>query len=65
MTNPIHDPTHPIWPLLRLIVMMVSLTIVLYLSASNFDNSELKTILTMFLIGGGIEGVGTLFRGKK
>ena len=65
MTNPLHEPNHPIWPLLRLTVMMIALTIVLYLSAHTFDNTELTTILTMFLIGAGIEGLPALLRGRE
>jgi hypothetical protein len=36
---------------------MASLTAVLYLNASEFDATELKTIMTMFFIGAGGEGL--------
>lgn len=54
------EATHPIWPIIRLVVIMVGLTAVLYLTANNFDSTELKTIITMFLIGSGVEGVSAV-----
>lgn len=60
MTNPIHSATHPIWPLLRLVVMVSALTAVLWMNASEFDNTELQTIIGMFLIGGATEGVSAI-----
>lgn len=52
-----HDPKHPIWPLLRITVMLVFLTIILYFTAHNFDATELKTIIGMFLAGAAAEGL--------
>ena len=62
MTNPIHNSTHPVWSLLRLVVMVTGLTLVLWLSASEFDNTELQTIIGMFLIGGAAEGLPAVAR---
>jgi len=37
--------------------MMTALTFILYLNASNFDQTEIKTLVFAFLAHGGIEGV--------
>ena len=61
------NESHPIWGIIRLSVIMTALTATLYLNASNFDETELKTILTMFFIGAGGEGlpkVVAMIRGK-
>ena len=44
------DPTHPIWSLLRIVVVSISLTITLYFNASHFDSTELWTIGTIFVV---------------
>ena len=48
---------HPGWAILRLIVVMVTLVTVLCLTASRFDDTELKTILAMFMAVAGAEGI--------
>ena len=65
MTNPLHNAAHPIWPLLRLVAMLAALTTVLLIQASEFDDTELKTIISMFLIGAGVEGLPALLRGRE
>ena len=45
----INSDNHPIWPLLRLVVILGFLTLVLYLNASEFDETELKVIGWMFM----------------
>lgn len=57
--NPFHDPNHPIWALIRQALLTLGLTAALYLTANHFDSTELKTIITMVLIGGSVEGVST------
>lgn len=52
----IAEANHPVWNLLRLIVMMVALTAILYMTASKFDQTEIKTIVLAFIAGG--MGVG-------
>ena len=44
-----YPATHPIWGLIRLTVIMVTLVVVLFLTASQFDKTELQTILICFL----------------
>ena len=64
----LHDVSHPLWPLLRLVVMMVALTIILKSFATTFDATEIKTICIMFFIAAGTEGTTSLvglLRGKK
>lgn len=36
--------SHPIWSLLRLIVLMVALCVILWANASDFDATEIKTL---------------------
>jgi hypothetical protein len=51
--------------LIRLTIVMTTLVLVLYLTASRFDESELRTILAMFVALAGMEGVGAiLFKSK-
>lgn len=51
------DPKHPIWPLIRLAVMLGFLTAILFFTAHKFDATELKTIIGMFLAGAAAEGL--------
>lgn len=58
-------PQHPVWSLLRLAVVMVALCVTLWVNASQFDATEIKSIVTMFLVAAGAEGVSQLLGGKK
>lgn len=51
----ISHPNHPLWSFLRLLVMMLALTYVLWLNASKFDATEMQTIITMFFVAAGAE----------
>ena len=51
------EANHPLWPIVRLAVMMAALTGVLYVTANKFDETELKTIVYVFLFAAGVEGV--------
>ena len=51
---------HPIWSLIRLTILMIALTTILYFTANKFDETEIRTIITMFLITAGMEGLGHL-----
>lgn len=64
----ISNGNHPIWKIMRLVVMMVALTAILYMNASEFDQTEIKTIIFAFLAGGmgvGIESVVRAIREGK
>lgn len=54
------DPKHPVWYLLKLAILMATLTGILYVTANHFDASELKTIVSYFLAAAGIEGLGVV-----
>lgn len=57
------DAKHPIWSLARLLILMVTLSFVLWLNASHFDETEVRTIIWVFLAAAGVEtGVQTLTR---
>jgi hypothetical protein len=59
------DAGHPVWKLARLGVVMVSLTAILWLNATNFDRTELTSIVEMFLLLGSGEGVTQIVRAWK
>ena len=52
-----HSPRHPFWGIARLFIFMLALVCVLYLNASHFDAGEIRTIIEMFIIAVGAEGV--------
>jgi len=56
----IKDPSHPLWSITRLVIYMGALTFLLWLNASNFDVTELRTIVLMFLAGGIAAGIGQI-----
>lgn len=61
--NNLGDAKHPIWALARLLILMVTLSFVLWLNASHFDETELRSIIWVFLAAAGVEGgVQTLTR---
>ena len=48
-TQDIHNHDHPIWGLLRFLILMIGASFMLWISATEFDSTELKSI---FGIGG-------------
>lgn len=51
------DANHPIYSLIRSAIYLIALTVILWLTASRFDGTELRTILYMFLAAAGAEVV--------
>ena len=51
---------HPGWAVLRLAVIMVPLTVVMYANASKFDITEIRALLEFGIIGAGYEGIRIL-----
>lgn len=47
---------HPLWATMRLVVLMSTLTFVLWLNAEHFDQTELRSIIWTFIAAAGIEG---------
>lgn len=41
---------HPVWKLARLAIILTALTVVLWINANKFDVTELRTIITMFVV---------------
>jgi hypothetical protein len=58
-----HDPKHPIWAIIRTTIILIALTFVLWINASNFDDTEIRTIVAMFLAAIGAE-TATKFMSK-
>ena len=51
---------HPAWAVLRLAVIMIPVSVVLWFNATKFDKTEAKAIFELLLVGGGIEGIRLL-----
>lgn len=51
-----NSPGHPIWGILRLTILMLVLTGILYFNASDFDATEIKTLTQYFLAAASLEG---------
>lgn len=65
MNNPFHNPDHPIWDILHLTVVLGTLTLVLYMNAEHFDDTEIRTILTMFFALLGYKGISEFVKSKS
>lgn len=50
------NPAHPIWSILRLTILMIVLSLILYFNASDFDATEIKTLTQYFLAAASLEG---------
>lgn len=50
------DPKHPIWAIVKLVVVLGWATGVLYMTASDFDITEIRALLAMALGWVGAEG---------
>jgi len=53
---------HPVWGFARLVVVMLTLSITLFLTASNFDKTEVQTIIITFLVAAGVESATSIVR---
>ena len=50
------DPSHPVWSLARMTISLIALSVILVLTANVFDETEIITIIGMFMVLGGVEG---------
>ena len=51
------DPEHPVWSLIRLVIMFAGVTTFLYLNASTFDETEVTTIVELMILAAGFEAI--------
>ena len=51
------DASHPVWPIARMAVMLAALTAILWLTASKFDETEVRTIIYTFIAAASVESV--------
>ena len=51
------DTEHPVWSLIRLVIMFAGVTIFLYLNSSTFDETEITTIIELMILAGGFEAI--------
>lgn len=56
--------SHPIWILLRMTIALVGMYAILHAVATQFDDTEKMTLIGMFLVLGGGEGLNA-FIGKR
>lgn len=56
MWSGIEKSSHPFWAAFRLLVLMVTLSFVLWMNASHFDETEIRTIIWVFLGAASLEG---------
>jgi len=49
------DTEHPVWSIIRMVVMFTGITTFLYLNSSAFDETEFTTIVELMLLAGGFE----------
>lgn len=50
------EPSHPVWSLARMTISLIALSVILVLTANVFDETEIITIIGMFMVLGGVEG---------
>jgi len=48
--------THPVWSLIRLAILMTAAVLCLWINASNFDMTEIKSLIGIFLAASASEG---------
>ena len=51
------DTEHPVWSLIRLVIVFAGVPIFLYLNASTFDETEMKPIVELTILAGGVEAL--------
>lgn len=56
------SPSHPIWAIIRLAICMTALCVILWINASHFDATEIKTLSTFFFVAAGAEALPALLR---
>ena len=61
----VNDPHHPAWSLIRLGMLLIAMTTVLWLTASNFDYTEIRAIIATFLAAASGEGIVRALTGKR
>lgn len=50
-----HDPKHPVWPILRILAIAVASYVTLRATSTNYDNTERLAILGVVLASIGAE----------
>ena len=51
------EPHHPVWNIIRLVVVFIGLTALMFLNADKFDESELATVIELVGLVAGFEYV--------
>ncbi len=53
------------WATIRFVVLVVATSIILWLNASHFDETEIRTIVEIAIIAGGYETLGSWINRDK
>ena len=56
---------HPVWNIIRLAVVFIGVTVLMYLNGDKFDNGEITTILELSGLVAGFEFTRTRLMKKK
>lgn len=56
------NPDHPLWKLLRLLILMAAMTAILWVNASDFDVTEVKSVVMMLFALAGADGLERVVR---
>jgi len=56
-----HDPGHPLWATIRVVVISICMTVVLALNADDFDVTELRSLAWIIPSLIGVEGMTKVF----
>jgi hypothetical protein len=55
-------PDHPVWALARLVVLMITLVLILYINDNQFDDDEFRIIQWFLVAASGTVGLEFLIR---
>lgn len=56
------NPNHPIWSLIRLLILMIAMCVILYINATHFDITEIRSIIGIFIAAASAEGISQFFK---
>ena len=53
---------HPVWGFARLVMVMITLSATLFMTATHFDKTEVQSIILLFLVAAGVESATGIVR---
>ena len=58
------DKDHPIWEFARSAIWLIPICLFLYVNATNFDKTEIKSIIEILIVGATGQGVVRVMSSK-